>query len=81
MKHRPNLLVCDMAQMCAAIGNRYNDSCFSSFQGNVAKSTAENIKNAKSSNLNVSFPLLHENTQAKLELSDSESHPVTGSNV
>ena len=81
MKHRPNVLVCDMAHMVAALGNRYEDDFFKPFQGRVAESNSENIENAKSGSLSVSFPFLEDNTPAKLELSDSDSHPVTGSNV
>ena len=81
MKHRPNVLVCDMAHMVAALGNRHQDDFFSPLQGRVAESTAENIEKAKSDNLNVSFPFLEDNTPAKLESIDSESHPVTCSNV
>ena len=46
-----------------------------------AESNSENIENAKSGSLSISFPFLEDNTPAKLEFSDTDSHPVTGSNV
>ena len=72
MKHRPNVLVCDMTHMVAELENRFKDDFFSPLQGRVAESTAENIEKAKSDNLNVSFPFLEDNTPAKLELIDSD---------
>ena len=81
MQHRPNVLVCDMAHMVAALGNRYEEDFFRPFQGRVADSTPENIIDAKSGNLTVSFPFLEDNRPAELDVISQDSHPVTGSNV
>ena len=48
IKHRPNVLICDMAHMVAAQGNRFQADFFRPFEGRVAKSTVENIEMAKS---------------------------------
>ena len=81
MQHRPNVFVCDMAHMVAVQGNRYKEDFFSPFAGRVAEDTAENIEKAMSGNLTVSFPFLEDSTPAHQQLIDSDSHPVTGSNV
>ena len=81
MKHRSNVLVCDMAHLVAAVGNRYEEDFFSPFQGLVAENTAANIENAKSGELTMSFPFLEDNRPASFEVIDQEFHPVTGSNI
>ena len=82
MHPRPNVLVCDMAHTVAALGNRYEEDFFRPFQGGrCANSTPENIIDAKSGNLNVSFPFLEDNRPAELDVISQDSHPVTGSNV
>ena len=37
VKHRPNVLVCDMAHMVAALGKRYEDDFLKPFQGRVCR--------------------------------------------
>ena len=75
------MFVCDMAHMVAVQGNRYKEDFFSPFAGHVAEDTAEIIEKAMSGNLTVSFPFLEDSTPAHQQLIDSDSHPVTGSNV
>ena len=81
MKHRPNILVCDMAHMVTAQGNRFQDNFVSPFEGRVAASTVENSENAKAGNLIISFPFLEDNLPADQHIVDLDSHPVTCSNV
>ena len=81
MKHRPNILVCDMAHMVAGVGNRFEVDFFSPNQGRILEVTAANVELAKSGKLSVLFPFLEDNTPAKCTLSGLDSHPVTGSNI
>ena len=81
MKHRPNVVICDMAHMVAVQGNRFQEDFFCPFEGRVAESTVENIEKAKSGDLNVSFPFLLDNKGIEEQSTDLNCHPVTGSNV
>ena len=81
MKHRPNILICDMAHMVAAQGNRFQANFICPFESHVAESTVENIEMAKSGQLSVSFPFLEDNAPVELQNANSNCHPVTGSNV
>ena len=70
-----------MAHMVAAQGNRFQDDFFHPFEGHVAESTVENIEMAKSGQLSLSFPFLEDNAPVELQNTNSNCHPVVGSNV
>ena len=78
-KHRPNILICDMAHMVARHENKTCRNLFAPFEGRVAEATEENIAFAKDGNLHVSFPWLHSSMFTVLN-SFGGTHPVTGSN-
>ena len=76
LKFKPNVFINDMAHMVAAHGNRFEEGFFSPHQGRAAEATLENIEEAKSGTLKISFPWLETNRQL-----EQQNHPVTGSDV
>ena len=78
-KHRPNILICDMAHMVARHGNKTCINLFAPFRGHVAEATEENIAFAKDGNLHVSFLWLHSSMFTVVNYFGG-THPVTGSN-
>ena len=80
LKHRPNVVIVDMANMVVAHGNKRLKGMFSPFQGMVAEPTEKNIRLAKSGNFKVSFPFLREYLNESKSLNYG-SHPGTNSNI
>eukprot|EP00112_Aurelia_sp_Birch-Aquarium-sp1_P023783 Seg7227.2 transcript_id=Seg7227.2/GoldUCD/mRNA.D3Y31 product="HMG domain-containing protein 3" protein_id=Seg7227.2/GoldUCD/D3Y31 len=81
MKHRPNILVCDMAHMVAAHGNKNIPDFFRPFDGRVAADTPQNVALASSDKLSLSFPWLADESPVDNDVNDTSCHPVTGSDV
>ena len=61
MKHRPNVLLCDMTHMVAVEGNRFHEDFFCPFEGCVVESTVGNMETAKPGDRSVSFSFLLDN--------------------
>ena len=81
MKHRPNILICDMAHLVASHGNKNIPDFFRPFDGRVAADTPQNVALASSDELSLSFPWLTDESPVDDNLDSTSCHPVTGSDV
>ncbi|MES9880904.1 MAG: hypothetical protein ABW185_08490 [Sedimenticola sp.] len=79
MKHQPNIVVSDMANMLVAHGNKRQNGMFQPFNGMVAEPTVGNVQMAKNGQLDISLPWLT-GTERRHDCTDSQYvHPISGS--
>ena len=78
MKHQPNVVVSDMANMLVSHGNKRRKDMFQPFNGMVAEPTQENIALALDGKLCVSLPWLEEKESSSSAPDTPGNHPVSG---
>ena len=76
LKHQPNFIVVDFANMVAAHGEKRQPGMFHPFKGRLAEPTAENIKDAEEERFQVDFPWYPNGFPSA---GNENGHPVTGS--
>ena len=76
MKHVPNVIVYDYAQVLAKHCNARKKDLFQPHMGRVAEATEDNINAVQNDNFSVSFPWLN---RKKVPSDGDNAHPITGS--
>ncbi|KAJ8023112.1 HMG domain-containing protein 3 [Holothuria leucospilota] len=78
MKHTPNVVVVDMANMVAAHGNKRFPGMFHPHNGMLAEPSSDNLRLVKSDDFVVNLPWIAEHKER--HDTSGNVHPVTGSN-
>ena len=79
MKHRPNIVIADVANKIATCGNRISHGMFRPHEGRLTDNTSENIAAAKEGTMELRLPFLDSSNSLFPSQTTDDRHPISGS--